>query len=90
MLVVCPAGFAATQPIPGPRPFGASASSVQKRSRRFCVEPRPVVLIPPWVGGYITNTPELPSERFLDTAAEGGGHIYVHYQLTNFFWDFSR
>ncbi|QDG14514.1 hypothetical protein FKO09_14825 [Salmonella enterica subsp. enterica serovar Thompson] len=46
-LVVCPTGCAATQPIPGPRPFGARASSVQKRSRRFCVEPRSVVLIPP-------------------------------------------
>ncbi len=44
---VCPTGCAATQPIPGPRPFGARASSVQKRSRRFCVEPRSVVLIPP-------------------------------------------
>ncbi len=52
-LVVCPTGCAATQPIPGPRPFGARASSVQKRSRRFCVEPRSVVLIPPWFGGYI-------------------------------------
>ncbi|EAQ4021742.1 hypothetical protein E7970_18610, partial [Salmonella enterica] len=50
-LVVCPTGCAATQPIPGPRPFGARASSVQKRSRRFCVEPRSVVLIPPWFGG---------------------------------------
>ncbi|CUR86649.1 Uncharacterised protein [Salmonella enterica subsp. enterica serovar Weltevreden] len=50
---VCPTGCAATQPIPGPRPFGARASSVQKRSRRFCVEPRSVVLIPPWFGGYI-------------------------------------
>ncbi len=49
-LVVCPTGCAATQPIPGPRPFGARASSVQKRSRRFCVEPRSVVLIPPWFG----------------------------------------
>ena len=25
-----------TRPIPGPRPFGAAASGVQKRSRRFC------------------------------------------------------
>ncbi len=48
---VCPTGCAATQPIPGPRPFGARASSVQKRSRRFCVEPRSVVLIPPLVWG---------------------------------------
>ncbi|SUE52325.1 Uncharacterised protein [Salmonella enterica subsp. enterica serovar Paratyphi A] len=50
---VCPTGCAATQPIPGPRPFGARASSVQKRSRRFCVEPRSGVLIPPWFGGCI-------------------------------------
>ncbi len=47
---VCPTGCAATQPIPGPRPFGARASSVQKRSRRFCVEPRSGVLIPLGLG----------------------------------------
>ncbi|ELX94182.1 hypothetical protein SEE10_003018, partial [Salmonella enterica subsp. enterica serovar Enteritidis str. SE10] len=52
--------------------FGARASSVQKRSRRFCVEPRSVVLIPPWFGGYISKKPVLLYELFLEYGGEGG------------------
>ncbi len=71
-LVVCPTGCAATQPIPGPRPFGARASSVQKRSRRFCVEPRSGVLIPPVGWLYVKKKPVLSYELFLKYGGEGG------------------
>ncbi len=71
-LVVCPTGCAATQPIPGPRPFGARASSVQKRSRRFCVEPRSGVLIPPVGWLYVKKKPVLSYELFLEDGGEGG------------------
>ncbi len=71
-LVVCPTGCAATQPIPGPRPFGARASSVQKRSRRFCVEPRSVVLTPPVGWLYVKKKPVLSYELFLEYGGEGG------------------
>ncbi len=69
---VCPTGCAATQPIPGPRPFGARASSVQKRSRRFCVEPRSGVLIPPVGWLYVKKKPVLSYELFLKYGGEGG------------------
>ncbi len=69
---VCPTGCAATQPIPGPRPFGARASSVQKRSRRFCVEPRSGVLIPPVGWLYVKKKPVLSYELFLEYGGEGG------------------
>ena len=52
VLSVCPTGCAATRPIPGPRPYGASACAVQNCSRQFCVEPGSGVLTPP---GYATG-----------------------------------
>ena len=47
VLSVCPTGCAATRPIPGPRPYGASAGAVQNCSWQFCVEPGPGFSSPP-------------------------------------------
>ncbi|MEY5210376.1 hypothetical protein WI853_23095, partial [Salmonella enterica subsp. enterica serovar Corvallis] len=41
-------------------------------------------------GSNISKKPVLLYELFLEYGGEGGCHIYVHYQLTNFFWDFRR
>ena len=71
-LSVCPTGCAATRPIPGPRPYGASACAVQNCSRQFCVDPRSGLLIPPQACNMRKKKPVLTYELFLEYGGEGG------------------
>ena len=69
---VCPTGCAATRPIPGPRPYGASACAVQNCSRQFCVDPRSGLLIPPQVCNMRKKSPYLRTSSFSNMAVRGG------------------
>ncbi len=64
--------FAATRPIPGPRPYGASACAVQNCSRQFCVEPRSGILIPPQACNMRKKSPYLRTSSFSNMAVRGG------------------
>ncbi len=69
---VCPTGCAATRPIPGPRPYGASACAVQNCSRQFCVEPRSGLLIPPQICNMRKKSPYFRTSSSLNMAVRGG------------------
>ena len=69
---VCPTGCAATRPIPGPRPYGASACAVQNCSRQFCVAPRSGLLIPPQACNMRKKSPYLRTSSFSNMAVRGG------------------
>ncbi len=82
-LVVCPAGAATSSSPSRPRPFGARVKALFKKKRSgVFVEPRSVVLIP-LVWGHIAKARTSVMSSF--GIWRRGGHIYVHYQLTNFF-----
>ena len=71
-LSVCPTGCTATRPIPGPRPYGASACAVQNCSRQFCVDPRSGLLIPPQACNMRKKSPYLRTSSFSNMAVRGG------------------
>ena len=72
VLSVCPTGCAATRPIPGPRPYGASAGAVQNCSWQFCVEPRSGLLIPARLCNMRKKSPYLRTSSFLNMAVRRG------------------
>ena len=84
MLSVCPTGCAATRPIPGPRPYGASAGAVQNCSWQFCVEPRSGLLIPAMLCNIRKKSPYLRTSSFLNMAVRRGFEPRIRCRIHTF------
>ena len=83
-LSVCPTGCAATRPIPGPRPYGASAGAVQNCSWQFCVEPRSGLLIPARLCNMRKKSPYLRTSSFLNMAVRRGFEPRIRCRIHTF------